>query len=62
MLNKKTYNIFNYASMTAIVILLVLMFTKTVPTGSYVYILGFAFLILILRIVFRLIVSSKINK
>jgi len=62
MLNKKTYNIFNYASMTAIVILLVLMFTKTVPTGSNVYILGFAFLILILRIVFRLIVSSKINK
>lgn len=62
MLNKKTYNIFNYASMTAIVILLVLMLTKTVPTGSNVYILGFAFLILILRIVFRLIVSSKINK
>ena len=62
MLNKKTYNIFNYASMTAIVILLVLMLTKTVQTGSNVYILGFAFLILILRIVFRLIVSSKINK
>lgn len=62
MLNKKTYNIFNYASMTAIVVLLVLMFTKTVPTESNVYILGFAFLILILRIVFRLIVSSKINK
>ena len=62
MLNKKTYNIFNYASMTVIVILLVLMFTKTVPIESNVYILGFAFLILILRIVVRLIVSSKINK
>lgn len=62
MLNNKTYNIFNYASMAAIVILLFLMFTKTVPISANVYILGFAFLILILRIVFRLIISSKINK
>lgn len=62
MLNAKTYNIFNYASLIAIIILLILMFTKTVPSEANVYILGFAFLIFILRIVFRLIVSSKINK
>lgn len=62
MLTKKTYDIFNYASMAALVILLFLMFTKMVPISANVYILGLAFLILILRIVFRLIISSKINK
>lgn len=59
------YKYFNYGSLVLVLIILVLMLTKAVPSGWFVYLLGFAIVIFIVRLIFRIYLimqSRKIKK
>ncbi|OGU32758.1 MAG: hypothetical protein A2057_15485 [Ignavibacteria bacterium GWA2_35_9] len=56
---KKYYDFFNYSSLIIVFILLVLMLTRSVPTGWFIYFVSFGILLLIVRIILRIYIAIK---
>ncbi len=63
MISKGFFNTFNYFSLGAVIVLVVLMYTQIAPRESFIYIVVFALLLLAARIVLRVyyIKQSKKN-
>ena len=61
-MTEKSFNIFNYASLAVVALLVVLMLTDAVPHESYIYLLVFALVLLVVRIILRIIFIRKNNK
>ncbi|MBZ0198394.1 MAG: hypothetical protein K8H86_00885, partial [Ignavibacteriaceae bacterium] len=57
------FELLTYLAMGIVVVFLILMLTKSVPVGWFVYILGFSILLLIFRLVFRIyfIIQARKN-
>ena len=61
-MTEKSFNIFNYSSLAVVALLVVLMLTDAVPRESYLYLLVFAILLLIIRIILRINFIRKNKK
>ncbi len=53
-MTEKSFNIFNYASLAIVALLVILMLTEAVPRESFIYLLAFAVILLIVRIILRI--------
>ncbi|MGE5409702.1 MAG: hypothetical protein ACM3MI_01990 [Clostridiales bacterium] len=60
-MNQKIYNVFNYASLIIVAVLMVLIWLKVFSPAAIYYLLIFMILVFILRIVFRvmLVVNNR---
>jgi hypothetical protein len=61
-LRRKKFEIFSYAAIGIVFILLVLMLTKTIPVEWYYYVLGFSIILLVIRLVFRIYFAVQDRK
>jgi len=61
-LTKRNFNIFTYVSIGIIVILLVLMLTKSIPVFWFKIFLGFSIFLFIVRIILRIYFSIQDKK
>ena len=62
MISKNFFNIFNYASLGAVILIVVLMYIRVIQPQSYLLALIFALLLFISRIVIRLLYIKQNKK
>jgi FlaA1/EpsC-like NDP-sugar epimerase len=62
MISKNFFNIFNYASLGAVILIVVLMYIQVIQPQSFLYALIFALLLFISRIVIRLLYIKQNKK
>ena len=61
-MRRKNFEIFSYATIGLVFILLILMLTKTIPVEWYYYVLGFSILLLVIRLIFRIYFAVQDRK
>lgn len=61
-MNRKSFEKLSYAAIGVVAILLVLMLTNMIPRSANIYVLLFAVILLVLRLVFRVLYFVKDRK